>query len=105
MGDLALGLDPNPFSLTAPFISAAQTAGSSVPVPTASSFRVPAAHQRGPWVDLGAQEASRQARPPGGDLLREAGRDLLRGGKEEEPGVRETPTWAIPSPSQRCCFP
>lgn len=40
-------------------------------------------------MDLGAQEASGQARPPG-----EAGRDLLRGGeKEEEPSVRETPTW------------
>lgn len=43
-------------------------------------------------MDLGAQEASGQARPP-----EEAGRDLLRGGeKEEEPSVRETPTWHTP---------
>lgn len=43
-------------------------------------------------MDLGAQEASRRAHPPG-----EAGRDLLKGWKEEEdPGVRETPTRCIP---------
>ena len=42
-------------------------------------------------MDLEAQEASGQAHPPA-----EAGRDLLRGGKkEEEPGVRETPSWHV----------
>lgn len=43
-------------------------------------------------MDLGAQEASGRAHPPG-----EAGRDLLKEWKEEEdPGVRETPTRHIP---------
>lgn len=42
-------------------------------------------------MDLGAQEASGQDHPPG-----EAGRDLLRGRKEDDPGVRETPIEPFP---------
>lgn len=100
-GGVAPGLAANPSRLIVPFSLATLTAGSPVvPVPTPSSFRAPPAHQRGPWVDLGAQEASGQVHPLG-----ETGMDLLRGGKEEEPGVREIPPGPSPLPSEGAVFP
>jgi len=67
-GDLTSG----PLQSNSLLSQSPKTSGPADHIPTPSSLRAPLAHQRGPWVNLGALEASELAHPPG-----EAGKDLL----------------------------